>query len=143
MIIERTYLLLHLATNNELRLPRLLLYGYLATREDFPSRPEYLLIQALDLLETIDAVQVLDLARDPARARDPGLARDLAVARLLQSDRRCPEVTEAGIGLLEAWTARRARSRNVTPTFRTFVATAWLTARMPSRRMIRSRLWGA
>ena len=243
LIIDRTYLLLHLATNTKLRLPRLLLYGYFA-REDLPSRPEYQLIHALDLLVTIDAIRALararahdralarahdrdrdfaldrdraralglgldrtrDLARDLdlaraldldsdlalardldldldlalalalardldldldlARARDLArdldlaralardldsdlgralargrdsdlgralvrdldldlnLVRDLAVARLLQSDRRCLEVTGAGIGLLEVWTARRARSREVAPGLHAFVADA-------------------
>lgn len=80
LITDRTYLLLHLATNIELELPRLLLYGYLTTHEDLSSRPEHQLIYVLDLLVTIDAVRALDLAlaldlaRD--RGRDRGLARD-------------------------------------------------------------------
>ena len=97
LIIDRTYLVLHLAANTEVRLPRLLLYGHLATREDLADRPEFQLIQALDLLATIDAAAgrdrdlllarahyladglglALDLAGDRVRARD--LARDRAV----------------------------------------------------------------
>ena len=54
-------------------------YGYLATREDLPSYPEYQLIHALDLLATIDAT--LARARDLAVARDLALDLDLVLSR--------------------------------------------------------------
>jgi hypothetical protein len=68
LIIDRTCLLLHLATNTELRLSRLLLYGYLATCGNLPSRPEYELLRALDFLATINATR--SLYRDRHSSRD-------------------------------------------------------------------------
>jgi hypothetical protein len=84
LIIDRLYLLLHLASNTELQLSRLLVYGYLDAGVDLPRHPEDQLIQALDLLAAIEAVEALDvdldLDRDLYRARDlaHGLAHDLA-----------------------------------------------------------------
>jgi hypothetical protein len=93
LIIDRTYLLLHLATNTKLRLARLLLFGYLASRQDLPSRPEYRLVSTLDLVATIDAIRTLDSARasdiEPAleRAFEHARARTRAHAHDLDLDR--------------------------------------------------------
>jgi hypothetical protein len=95
LITERIYLLLRLAANNELQLHRLLLYGYLTTREDFPSRPVDQLIQALDLLVTIRAVQALD--GDRARAPRPGFDHDRARARALGLDRTLDHALDTAI----------------------------------------------
>jgi hypothetical protein len=90
-IIDRTYLLLHLATNAKIRLPRLLLYGYLASRKEPPSRPEHQLIHALDILATIDAAHALVRSLAPAldldRARTRVHALTLTLDRARELDR--------------------------------------------------------
>jgi hypothetical protein len=86
------------------------------------------LTQALDREHPLALALDLDEDLTPARALGPNvgltLDRDLAVARLLQSDRMRLEVTWAGLGLLEAWAARRARSGKMALGLHAFVAEA-------------------